>query len=463
MSMLFLSDVHVDPVNPVTCSYTYSRYVTFVSRPGHSTEEMPASVKLETVVLCFAVACWTGLTVAVSFSERKLSLLEGEGPRSLYSDNGSGTAFNWSDLSRRRFTCLFLQRSGLKFCGVDFQLGDGFLHGVDFTAYSRLQLDLEYRGDAEAFRVFFRSFQPGLAGPIDAKFHAIQMPLRKGVHRYVIPLDNFKVAEWWLDRHQLLGVEEFQQPRRDNVVHVGFDIETPLPVGKHRFNILDLSMVAPRLGKAETGWWVLASVVYFLIVAVVYNYLRLRTRVRQHHVEMFGLLKKLEEVGNESTHFKRLSMYDPLTGLLNRRAAQDLVADFAQQHSLEGTALVMMDIDHFKAVNDTHGHDFGDEVLKRVSEIIKKMLREGDAAVRWGGEEIVIICPKTSHDGAYRVAEKLREEIKGSRFSIDSVTVTASFGVASIGHHESFSQALGRADEALYEAKRTGRDKVCRA
>lgn len=418
-------------------------------------------MKLETAVLGLAIACWLGLTVAAGLAEKALSLVERDEPPSLYSDNGSGTAFNWLDLSRKRFSCVFLEHGGPRFCGIDFRLGDGFLHGVDLTSYTRLQLDLEYQGAAEKLRVFFRNYQPGLTGPIDGKFHFIQIPLRSGIHRYDIPLDNFEVAEWWLANQQLLDVKKFHQPLRDNVVHVGFDIEAPIAVGIHNFNVLDVAMVAPRMGRTEIAWWAAGSLAYFLVIGIIYNYLRLKTRVKQHDVEMFGLLKKLEKVDNESTHFKRLSMYDPLTGLLNRRAAQDLIDGFSKQHSLHGTALIMMDIDHFKSINDTHGHQFGDEVLKRVSDLIKQMLREGDAAVRWGGEEIVIICPKTSHDGAYRVAEKIRNEIKRLHLSIETLIVTASFGVANIRQHESFSQALGRADEALYAAKNTGRDKVC--
>ncbi len=411
--------------------------------------------------MSFAVACWIGLTVAAGFAEKTLPLTGGDSSRSVYSDGGAGTAFNWLDLSRKKFSCLFLQQGGVRFCGMDFQLGDGFVEGWDLARYDRLQLDLEYRGSAKQFRIFFRSYEPRLSGPVDPKYHFVQLTLRDGIYRYEIPLDNFEVAEWWIANHKLTETKELHQPQRDSVVHVGFDLETPVSVGKHHFNVLGLSVVAPRLGKSEAGWWALGSIVYFSIVGVIYNYLRLRTRVKQHQDEMFGLLKKLDEVGSESSRFKRLSMYDPLTGLLNRRAAQDLVEGFAQQYSLNGTALVMMDIDHFKVVNDTYGHEFGDEVLKRISELIREVLREGDAAVRWGGEEVVIICPKTNGDGAHRVAEKLRSEIKALRFSIDTVIVTASFGVANIRQNESFSQALGRADEALYEAKRTGRDRVC--
>jgi diguanylate cyclase (GGDEF)-like protein len=92
--------------------------------------------------------------------------------------------------------------------------------------------------------------------------------------------------------------------------------------------------------------------------------------------------------------------------------------------------------------------------------VVQHAVREGDAAVRWGGEEIVVICPKTNADGVIRVAEKLRVEIKQLQFSIPNLTITASFGVANIRQGESFSQALGRADEALYEAKKNGRDQV---
>src|SRR5690606_21913394 len=134
---------------------------------------------------------------------------------------------------------------------------------------------------------------------------------------------------------------------------------------------------------------------------------------------------------------------------------------FARHNSLAGTVLVVMDIDHFKRVNDTYGHDVGDEVLKLASATVQRLLREGDAAVRWGGEEIVIICPKTTSEGTVRVAEKLRSAIKQLRFSQPDLRISASFGATAIQRGETFEHAFSRADEALYEAKRGGRDRVC--
>jgi len=418
-------------------------------------------VNFANLVLQLAVVVWLSVTVAASLFERTYQLSGDGGLRSLYSDKSSGTALNWIDKSKNSFSCLFLQGSGVRYCGMNIQLGDGTRKGMNFTEYSKLRLGVEYIGSAEKVRLYFRNVVADRDLTQDSKYHQVEIPIRNGAYLYEIPLDNFEVAGWWLDSQNLLNTPEQHIPQRDNVVHLGFDIATPVPVGQHYFNVDDFSLVTRWLRKSDYPWWALGSVFYFVVVGFVYNFLRLRIQLEQHHHEMFGLLKKLEEVDTESAHFKRLSMYDPLTGLLNRRAALDLVGEFARHNSLVGTGLVVMDIDHFKQVNDTYGHDVGDEVLQRLSAVVQQVVREGDAAVRWGGEEIVVICPKTNAEGAFRVAEKLRSEIKQLKFSASNLTVTASFGVANIQQGETFSQALGRADEALYEAKKNGRDRVC--
>lgn len=418
-------------------------------------------MRAATSVLQLAVVAWLGLTIAVSLSERTYQLLDEDGLRSLYSDKGLGTALNWIDKNKNGFSCLFLQGSGVRYCGMNIQLGDGVRKGIDFSEYSKLRLGVEYIGPAEKIRIFFRNVVQDTDLTQDSKFHQVEIPIRNGAYRYEIPLDNFDVALWWLESKNLLDVPEHHIAQRDSVIHLGFDIETPVPVGQHYFNVENFSLVTPWFQRTSIIWWALGSIVYFVVVGFIYNFLRLRTQLEQHHNEMFGLLKKLEVADTESAHFKRLSMYDPLTGLLNRRAAMDLVEEFARHNSLVGTGLVVLDIDHFKQVNDTYGHDLGDEVLQRAGAVVQQVVREADAAVRWGGEEIVVICPKTNLEGAYRVAEKLQAAIKQLSFSHSDLTISASFGVANIRQGESFSQALGRADEALYDAKKNGRDQIC--
>lgn len=417
-------------------------------------------MRFATFGLLLALAAWLGVTAVASLSERTFALMDDGGMRSLYSDRSTVTALNWVDERRQAFRCLFLQSSGSHFCGLNIQLGDGARQGIDLSGYSKVRLGVEYKGPAEKARLVFRNAFKDTSISNDSKFHQVNIPIRKGAYVYEIPLDNFEVAEWWLYGKQLEDAK-LRAPERLNVVHFGLDVETPMPIGQHYFNVLEFSLAGPWLNAAHAGWWAAGSALYFVLVGLVYNFFRLRGELKQRSEEMFGLLRKLERVDTESAHFRKLSMYDPLTGLLNRRAALDLVEKFARHNSLVGTTLVVMDIDHFKQVNDTYGHDLGDEVLKHTSAAVQDLLREGDAAVRWGGEEIVVICPRTTSAGAVNVAEKLRSAIKGLRFSNPQLTISASFGVAEIQPGESFNQAFCHADEALYRAKHGGRDRVC--
>ncbi len=167
--------------------------------------------------------------------------------------------------------------------------------------------------------------------------------------------------------------------------------------------------------------------------------------------------KELEE------QLRQASVIDPLTGTFNRRKLLEvLAARFAAFRRYgEDCAVVMIDVDHFKQVNDRYGHSVGDEVLIAIAEIGRGILRENDLLARFGGEEFVLVLPQTDIDHARRVAERFRRAViegLGSRFP-DIPTVTISQGVAEM-RDEDFNHegVLGRADEALYEAKRRGRD-----
>lgn len=412
--------------------------------------------------LILALGLWGVVLVAATTMERKVNILEEYGFRSVYSDSSPFTAINWLDEREKGFTCLFLDALQSRRCGFNVQVGDGKERGKDFSKFSELRLLVAYRGSAERIRVSFRS---ALTRPVSSgrsKFHEYLLPIQEGFFSYEIPFDHIEVAAWWASASSDPEEKPFEADR-SNVIHIGFDLEDTLQVGQHYFNVIEFSAVAPWIGGGNGKWWAMASVLYLVIVGLLYNFFRLRSKLIEHNEEMFGLLRKLEKADTESAHFKKLSMYDPLTGLLNRRAALDLVEDFSRHNSLAGTALLVMDIDHFKSVNDTHGHDVGDAILKQIGGVVKSQLREGDAAVRWGGEEVVVICPKTSLEGAVRVAEKLCGEIRSRRFSEKKLPITASFGVAEIMPRESYDGAFRRADEALYQAKNRGRDRVCKA
>lgn len=161
-----------------------------------------------------------------------------------------------------------------------------------------------------------------------------------------------------------------------------------------------------------------------------------------------------------------LANLDFLTGVPNRRHFIELAELEWARVKRYGAALTlaMMDIDHFKSVNDQHGHQAGDQVLRQVAATCRRTLRETDVIGRIGGEEFAILFPETDAAAACEVAERLRSAVAGTTVALDdgdAIRVTASLGIASFSEHDpDFSALLRRADRALYEAKLAGRDRV---
>ena len=161
------------------------------------------------------------------------------------------------------------------------------------------------------------------------------------------------------------------------------------------------------------------------------------------------------------------ALRDPLTGTGNRIAMdQTLIReiDMAKRH-LQPLSLLMLDIDHFKRVNDSHGHGIGDEVLKGVAEAIKNQLRNVDMVFRFGGEEFLILLSNTSRDAAALVGERLRHAAQAQDYFAAGtrIELTVSLGCATLLPGESVESLLRRADNALYVAKREGRNRLAMA
>jgi two-component system, cell cycle response regulator len=163
---------------------------------------------------------------------------------------------------------------------------------------------------------------------------------------------------------------------------------------------------------------------------------------------------------------EELALTDSLTGLPNRRAIEAWAT-----RQLSGAArygfsflVVVADLDHFKTVNDTHGHDAGDKVLKKFSEILKTNSRRSDICGRIGGEEFLFILTHTTQENAGVVIERIRAELQATKFDFDgsSLTVTASFGLAGFAGTQApdFNRLVSQADAALYAAKRSGRNRI---
>jgi diguanylate cyclase (GGDEF)-like protein len=161
---------------------------------------------------------------------------------------------------------------------------------------------------------------------------------------------------------------------------------------------------------------------------------------------------------------RRMAAIDALTGIANRRA-------FVQQGEVEVNrsrryqlplSVLLMDVDHFKQINDKFGHAVGDRVLAAMGAILKANLRMPDIPARWGGEEFVVALPSTSLSGAETVAERLRAAVEESNIQHDGAKVptTISIGVAELSAEDTLEAVVERADHAMYEAKSSGRNRV---
>ena len=165
--------------------------------------------------------------------------------------------------------------------------------------------------------------------------------------------------------------------------------------------------------------------------------------------------------GLRTAEDRRQAMYDLLTGLFNRRAFDDLMhreLSLRDRHG-HGLSMVMIDLDHFKAVNDTYGHHAGDAVLRDLADILREVCRPSDLPCRWGGEEFACLLPQTDLENALKVGERLRAAIEAHDFP-EVGKVTASLGISQAGPEENEESFCKRADEALYRAKEGGRNRI---
>jgi len=173
------------------------------------------------------------------------------------------------------------------------------------------------------------------------------------------------------------------------------------------------------------------------------------------------LERSYKEVFSTHEQLTQLAVTDKLTGLYNRTKMDELLQDVLNHniHSHRKFGLVILDIDHFKEINDTFGHQVGDTILKELGNLITEDLRTTDKVIRWGGEEFMLLYVETDQEEVLELVEKLRLKIAQHQFS-SSVKITASFGLTHYNKGDTIDAIIKRADDALYNAKHNGRNRI---
>ena len=225
----------------------------------------------------------------------------------------------------------------------------------------------------------------------------------------------------------------------------------PIPVASLLFEarLMNTSMVDDAVGYAFTTplqWISFAHPVVFGIIFGVLGTIR-----KRKNDEVTALIREL----------RHLSTVDPLTGLSNRR---NFTLNFEKERAKvrrlqEQLSLIMLDLDHFKKVNDTYGHNTGDHVLREVARFLSVQSRPYDSIARWGGEEFVVLLPKTSEGAACDIAERIRVGVAGELSSKVGFPLTVSLGITEYYTDDTLETFTERADMALYQAKESGRNR----
>lgn len=230
-------------------------------------------------------------------------------------------------------------------------------------------------------------------------------------------------------------VDEMGKPNNKMVVSDCFN-----PVDDHWYQLHE---------KAIT--WPTGNTVKYAIAVNISELKETQNRLAEAHAQLALKNRELE----------RLSTTDHLTQAYNRLKIDELMrgeVERARRYK-RMLAIIMIDIDHFKEVNDQYGHQTGDLILKEVVNVLRENTRNADFVGRWGGEEFLIVCPETDLQGAQLMAEKLRQKIEQFNFSVVK-RKTASFGVASLTPEDNQKSLIKKADESLYFAKNNGRNRV---
>jgi len=203
-------------------------------------------------------------------------------------------------------------------------------------------------------------------------------------------------------------------------------------------------------------------IVSILLLAVSFYWNRRLTKANKIvHTTLSQLHVAQHQLELQNEQLIRQAITDSLTKVYNRFKLDEAITAeiYRTKRSGETFGIVMLDIDHFKRINDTHGHQVGDEVLVTFAEVLKRSARAIDVVGRWGGEEFLILCPGTDEEGCRVMAEKMRTALADQTFP-NAQSLSASFGVTQYRQDETAQVVIARADEALYRAKENGRNRV---
>ncbi len=380
-------------------------------------------------------------------------------------------AIRWLDERKRQWRCVYPDTAEEIFtaCSFNIQLFQEVTRGkgTDLSGFTHMTVGLKYSGSSQDIRINIRNFDPKYSthtDPNSTKFNAINLQVSDLNKELTFKMSEFIVSDWWLRDYHIVRADS--QPDFRNAVTIGIDFADTLEAGNHDVTVEKVEFTGGWVSRENWYLGILASWLVGLFCFAFTRLVQLHQQAKYDTKIINELNQNNEQLKKETDKFRRLSTVDPLTQTYNRFGIDQIVSTLLKakkdptiKEERPDFALMVIDIDHFKQVNDKRGHDAGDRILQQVSTIIQQTISPNDFLGRWGGEEFVVLLPNTRQDYALAIAEKIRLKIHDSLFEPDNpLRVTASFGVGEHSEKDDFASCFKRVDNALYRAKSSGRN-----
>jgi diguanylate cyclase (GGDEF)-like protein len=375
----------------------------------------------------------------------------------------SAHGIEWVDESHFHLRCHYVDTQGNQPCGVTFLLTPGgVMQGMDLRSFDSVAVNVAYRGNGGYVRLSMRNFDSRFSHEQDGNSARMQSTNIRAADLkgpLIISLNEFAVPEWWISQFNL--PRQYNTPSFENVTAMSLDLPFSLADTVHEIELRRLELRGERISRELLYLGIVVAWMLCAAVVVVWQLTALRRQQRRQERDIEALVARTAQLRQQQEDLRRQAAIDQLTGVLNRRGVEQALADLGERGG-SGIALIMVDLDHFKRINDTHGHAAGDQVLQRVAAVMVQNVRADDILGRWGGEEFIVVCANCTAGHAAQIAEKIRQRIETTAFgSRHRIAVTASFGAAATqAGMADFADTLRRADEALYRAKSQGRNRV---
>ena len=349
------------------------------------------------------------------------------------------------------------------FCELRLELANA-PHGIDLSRFDSMKLWITATGPEaqQRVRIYVRNFNPAYSRvgvPESEKIDQLIYEPSAYPQGYEVPLSRFTVSQWWIDEHPM--TLDLEAPDFRNATQIAFSTGPKVEPGLHTIRIQRIELSGKLISTATFRLGIIAVWMLSVLGYLVVDGLLKRRELRLSAASQTSLQRLNESLRLETRSLAEIARTDPLTGALNRKGLADELTRIVRLGGAQTfpMTLVFIDIDHFKRVNDTLGHDTGDQVIRGLAELVRSAVQRDDLFARWGGEEFLLVFRDTPGLKGRDIAERLRERIASAQW-VEGLRVTCSFGVAEWHRGEDLNEGIKRADEAMYRAKQEGRDRV---